>query len=323
MVSIIVPVYKVPEYLNRCVESIRNQTYTDLEIILVDDGSPDECPQICDKLAKEDERIIVVHQKNRGLSAARNTGLKRSTGEYILYVDSDDYIKDDMIDTLVSAVEEFGADIAVSTYFFSSGDNKDLLRLSGRILSGKTEDIIKIIYSNGLWQAWAKLIKREIAVACPFIEGLIYEDYENTPRLLAHAEQVVVMMDGRYIYTVRDNSIMGERKKITEVDFAKITNDTLELYEKQDYKKEVKNYIFSFLIKQLVYNYHITMRNDNSKYNAFLCATRKVIKKHKKKWISNKSVGFGRKLSYITIMYFPGLYRKMYLIIHKEKKNER
>ena len=119
MVSVIVPVYKVPEYLKRCVDSIRNQTYTDLEIILVDDGSPDECPAMCDAMAKEDKRIIVIHQKNGGLSAARNEGLNKSSGEYIIYIDSDDYIKNDMIEKLLSAAEKFEADVAISTYFLS------------------------------------------------------------------------------------------------------------------------------------------------------------------------------------------------------------
>ena len=176
MVSVIVPVYKVPEYLDRCVESIRNQTYTDLEIILVDDGSPDDCPQMCDAYAKKDERIVVIHQSNGGLSAARNAGLKNCKGEYIIYVDSDDYIKDDMIETLVAGIENYDADIAISTYYLSVGEKQEALRLSGKVFVGKTEDMIEIIYSNGLWQSWAKLIKRDIALACPFIDRPIYED---------------------------------------------------------------------------------------------------------------------------------------------------
>ena len=323
MVSVIVPVYKVPEYLNRCIKSIRNQTYADLEIILVDDGSPDECPYICDNLAKEDKRIVVVHKKNGGLSDARNVGLKKSTGEYILYVDSDDYIQSDMIEMLVNSLEKFKADVAVSTYFLSSGDDKGSLRLSGEIFYGKTEEMIKTIYSNGLWQAWAKLIKREIALECPFIDKLIYEDYENTPRLLTHAERIVVLMDGRYIYTIRGNSIMGERKKATCVDFAKITKDTIELYEKQDYKKDVKEYMLSFLLKQLIFNYHTTIRYDSNKYNEFSCSARKILRQYKKKWLVNKSIGMVRKLSYTTIMYFPSLYRIMYLTAHMEKKHEK
>ena len=282
MVSVIVPVYKEPEYLDRCVESIRNQTYTDLEIILVDDGSPDDCPQMCDAYAKKDERIVVIHQSNGGLSAARNAGLKNCKGEYIIYVDSDDYIKDDMIETLVAGIENYDADIAISTYYLSVGEKQEALRLSGKVFVGKTEDMIEIIYSNGLWQAWAKLIKRDIALSCPFIDRLIYEDYENTPRLLVHSSRIVVFMDGRYIYTVRNNSIMGERQKATSVDFARITKNTIELYNREPYRDNIKEFMLSFLFKQLIYNYHTTIRYDNSVNNEFLCESRKLLIQYRK-----------------------------------------
>ena len=315
MVSVIVPVYKVPEYLDRCVESIRNQTYTDLEIILVDDGSPDDCPQMCDAYAKKDERIVVIHQSNGGLSAARNAGLKNCKGEYIIYVDSDDYIKDDMIETLVAGIENYDADIAISTYYLSVGEKQEALRLSGKVFVGKTEDMIEIIYSNGLWQAWAKLIKRDIALACPFIDRLIYEDYENTPRLLVHSSRIVVFMDGRYIYTVRNNSIMGERQKATSVDFARITKNTIELYNRDN----IKEFMLSFLFKQLIYNYHTTIRYDNSVNNEFLCESRKLLIQYRKEWMSSKAIGRGRKISYALIAYFPRIYRVAYLASHREK----
>lgn len=319
MVSVIVPVYKVPEYLDRCVESIRNQTYTDLEIILVDDGSPDDCPQMCDAYAKKDERIVVIHQSNGGLSAARNAGLKNCKGEYIIYVDSDDYIKDDMIETLVAGIENYDADIAISTYYLSVGEKQEALRLSGKVFVGKTEDMIEIIYSNGLWQAWAKLIKRDIALACPFIDRLIYEDYENTPRLLVHSSRIVVFMDGRYIYTVRNNSIMGERQKATSVDFARITKNTIELYNREPYRDNIKEFMLSFLFKQLVYNYHTTIRYDNSVNNEFLCESRKLLIQYRKEWMSSKAIGRGRKISYALIAYFPRIYRVAYLASHREK----
>ena len=319
MVSVIVPAYKVPEYLDRCVESIRNQTYTDLEIILVDDGSPDDCPQMCDAYAKKDERIVVIHQSNGGLSAARNAGLKNCKGEYIIYVDSDDYIKDDMIETLVGGIENYDADIAISTYYLSVGEKQEALRLSGKVFVGKTEDMIEIIYSNGLWQAWAKLIKRDIALACPFIDRLIYEDYENTPRLLVHSSRIVVFMDGRYIYTVRNNSIMGERQKATSVDFARITKNTIELYNREPYRDNIKEFMLSFLFKQLIYNYHTTIRYDNSVNNEFLCESRKLLIQYRKEWMSSKAIGRGRKISYALIAYFPRIYRAAYLASHREK----
>ena len=188
-----------------------------------------------------------------------------------------------MIETLVTLIQEYNADIAISTYYLSIGENENSYRLSGQVLAGKTEDMLQSVFSNGLWQAWAKLIKREIAIECPFVDKLIYEDYENTPRLLSYAKRIVISMDGRYLYTVRDNSIMGVRKKATCVDFAKITDVTLALYEKMGYRKETKEYLYAFLFKQLVYNYHTTIRSVTNDVNEFLELARKVIQKHKSK----------------------------------------
>ena len=113
LISIIVPVYKVEEFLDRCVNSLVNQTYRNLEIILVDDGSPDNCPILCDNWAKKDDRIKVLHKVNGGLSDARNHGLETATGEYILYVDSDDYIDLDACSRFVSRLGYYKADIVV------------------------------------------------------------------------------------------------------------------------------------------------------------------------------------------------------------------
>ena len=116
LVSIIIPVYKVEEYLDRCVESVVNQTYTNLEIILVDDGSPDRCPQMCDDWAKKDDRIRVVHQQNKGLSGARNTGIREAKGEYVYFLDSDDEITHDCIETLLKPLEIHCFDFVMGDY---------------------------------------------------------------------------------------------------------------------------------------------------------------------------------------------------------------
>lgn len=229
-VSVIVPVYKVEEYLEPCVSSIIAQTYTDLEIILVDDGSPDTCPQLCEKLKEKDRRIKVIHKKNGGLSDARNCGLEYCTGEYVLYVDSDDLIELDLIENLVSLVRSNNAEIAVSTFRFSKGDDFSKPRLSNQVICGNAIDVLDIIYQNGLWQAWAKLIKADIAKSNPFKKGLIYEDYDNTPLIFLAAQKAVLNMDGRYIYTIRDDSIMGERKVSYSTDFIDITERNWELF---------------------------------------------------------------------------------------------
>ena len=109
MISVIIPIYKVEEYLYDCVTSVINQTYTSLEIILVDDGSPDNCPQMCDDWAKKDSRIRVIHKKNGGLSDARNAGIEISTGEFIAFVDSDDYVENDWLELLFKAITEKNA----------------------------------------------------------------------------------------------------------------------------------------------------------------------------------------------------------------------
>ena len=114
MISVIVPVYNVAAYLDRCVKSIVNQTYADLEIILVDDGSPDQCGTMCDNWAMKDKRIKVVHKENGGLSDARNAGIEVASGDYIGFVDSDDWIEPDMYQDLLEAVEREGAELAVT-----------------------------------------------------------------------------------------------------------------------------------------------------------------------------------------------------------------
>lgn len=126
LVSVVLPVYNVEMYLERCIKSIVNQTYTNLEIILVDDGSPDRCPQICDKWTKEDSRVRVIHKKNAGLGMARNTGIENATGKYICFFDSDDYVKSDTIEKTVGLAEKVDADIV--TFGYSDVDNNGLVR---------------------------------------------------------------------------------------------------------------------------------------------------------------------------------------------------
>lgn len=126
LVSVVLPIYNVEMYLERCIESIVNQTYKNLEIILVDDGSPDHCPQICDEWGKKDSRIRVVHKVNAGLGMARNTGIEHATGKYICFFDSDDYVKTDTIEKTVGLAEKVNADVV--TFGYSNVDNNGLVK---------------------------------------------------------------------------------------------------------------------------------------------------------------------------------------------------
>lgn len=145
-VSVIVPVYKVEKYLKRCVESIQNQTLEDIEIILVDDGSPDRCPQMCDEFAASDSRIRVVHKRNGGLSSARNAGLRISTGKYVGYIDSDDYAEKDMFERLYNCAEEHQVDFVMADYWRVSNGTRREKTLDIREGLYTKEDIVREIY---------------------------------------------------------------------------------------------------------------------------------------------------------------------------------
>ncbi len=145
-VSIIVPVYKVETYLKRCVDSLINQTLEDIEIILVDDGSPDNCPQMCDEFAKQDHRIKVVHKQNGGLSSARNAGIKISTGDFLGYIDSDDYAEPDMFEKLYVCAIENNVDFVMADYYRISNDSKSSKTLDIRGGLYTKQDIINEIF---------------------------------------------------------------------------------------------------------------------------------------------------------------------------------
>lgn len=182
MVSVIVPIYNVEKYLKRCIDSILNQTYKNLEIILVDDGSPDKCPQICDEYAKEDDRIIVIHNKNGGVSSARNAGLDIARGKYIGFVDPDDYINYDMYSAMVNEMDNFACDAVICGFCQVSEKENKIIRkesLQSKVLS--VEECFKELFSfSGLDikpVVWNKLFKRDIISDLRFCEYIeISED---------------------------------------------------------------------------------------------------------------------------------------------------
>ncbi len=172
-ISIIVPIYKVEKYIRQCVDSIISQTYKSLEIILVDDGSPDNCTSICDEYALKDSRIIVIHQDNKGLIEARKSGLRAATGEYVCFVDGDDWIEPDMYDNIRSAVEKYGPDCVITQFYYSYPDKEDKSNYhlykeyySRREMEKEvfpTMLFCEPYYSFGIYpNCWTKVFKKEI-----------------------------------------------------------------------------------------------------------------------------------------------------------------
>ena len=208
MISVIVPVYKVEKYLHKCIDSIINQTYKDMEIIFVDDGSPDNCPKICDEYAQKDSRIKVIHKENGGLSSARNGGMKMAKGDYIAFVDSDDYIEEHMYEKLLDALKGSNAD------FCMCGDrtvNENGEEITRNNFSAKTYFIDEIIENFVLplkTSACNKLYKREYIGENVFPEGRIHgEDLVFQLSLLTGKTTMCVIPDVCYNYVKHSNSI--------------------------------------------------------------------------------------------------------------------
>lgn len=214
--SVVVPVYKVEQYLDRCVDSLINQTERDIEIILVDDGSPDNCHLMCDEWAKKDERIKVVHKANGGLSDARNAGLAVAEGEYVLFVDSDDYIEKSAIERFCSYIGE-GADILVGDTDVIGGKNyfshsKSLLSLK---VSG--EKYLEISLAENLAPApvWLNAYRREFLIDndLKFKVGILHEDEQFMPRVFLGANSVIYTGINFYRYVIREDSITTKKDK--------------------------------------------------------------------------------------------------------------
>ena len=207
MISIIVPVYKVEPYLRQCVDSILAQTYWDIEVLLIDDGSPDHCGEMCDEYGRQDARVRVFHTENRGLSAARNLGISEARGEYIGFVDSDDWIEPDMYEVLLRRMQETGADIGVCGLWYERKNTREVAK--DVIDAGFTdEEPIKALILNHLKNyAWNKLYDRKLWNDVSFPEGHVFEDVATTYKAILNAEKVVSCSKPLYHYRQREDSI--------------------------------------------------------------------------------------------------------------------
>lgn len=239
MISVVVPVYKVEQYLDKCVQSILAQTYKDFELILVDDGSPDNCPKMCDDYKNQDSRVRVLHKKNGGLSDARNAGTAVAKGDYITYIDSDDYVSGDYLKTLISLIKDNNADIAVTGIeLFSEEKEPSKSNTSKVYIYSKEEALEKMFYQDTLdTSACAMLLPIEIAKNYPFPVGKYHEDDFTTYKFYSAVNKVVVTTCKQYFYLQRNGSIMHVfgQGSMDELDAA----DGLVLFCKESYPQLV------------------------------------------------------------------------------------
>ncbi|MGM1055654.1 MAG: glycosyltransferase family 2 protein [Bacteroidota bacterium] len=214
LVSIIIPVYKVEEYIHQCIKSILSQEYNNLEIILIDDGSPDNCGLICDNYAKTDSRIKVIHQENAGLSAARNSGLKEATGDYIWFVDSDDWIKEGAISLIVNVLKKEQVEMLGFSYieYFENGDYFSKPFLLKTISTTNSNNYIK---ENGMFvaSAWCYIYNSSFLKSknLSFNEKIIHEDDYFNLICFSEVKTIKKIPFGLYYYRKRENSIISSQ----------------------------------------------------------------------------------------------------------------
>ena len=270
LISIVVPIYNVEKYLKKCVDSIINQTYKNLEIILVDDGSPDNCGKICDEYSTKDKRIKVIHKKNGGLSDARNAGIEAATGKYIGFVDSDDYIKEDMYENLYNDMLKYDVDISICGYY-EIFENKEKIEIpdNQNVQIYNNLEIIRELLLNYKYgvtdHASNKLYKiglfRNNNIRYP--KGYLYEDIGTTYLLFEKANKISYNKKIGYYYIRRKSSILGNKNKKLIFDLLKMINSRYEYLEKKypELKNELINNKMKFII--IVFRYICIVQDIN------------------------------------------------------------
>lgn len=305
LISVIVPVYKVEQYLHRCVDSILAQTYTNLEIILIDDGSPDRSGAICDEYAAKDSRIRVIHQKNAGLGAARNAGLDVCTGAYVCFVDSDDYIEHDMIRLLVVSIGD--ADLCGCGTIRETQDGVTLSETkveAGCTLSGMT--VLRQHYTGqngklGITEVavWGKLYRRSLFKEIRFQPGLLFEDIHLMPFLMSQCAKTIFIPYIGYHYLVTPGSITNSsdsmhQKKCYEDSF-RIWADHEALYTAKDCQELLSEVLCARMDKL------ISHMCNNSIPEACEVWSRNLLRKTAAQ-LMTKPIGNARKLRYIAFV---------------------
>lgn len=268
LISVIVPVYNVEKYLDRCINSIVSQSYTKLEIILIDDGSTDNCPSICEKWAQSDCRVVVIKKANAGVFEARKTGINAAHGRYITFVDSDDFINVNMLQTLYELINSGDYDIAKCSYQLVYNDEIPPMNDSTVTRSYDFVNIIKNIPKDRLWSIWGQLYKRELleSVKCLQCKLTVGEDLYSNYNMWKNCSRMIVTEQKLYYYFRHDDSVMNSQLTSKKV----MDNFGAYILIKDDMDKNSKAY--PFFVAVMLYNaFGLLQRiiHDNSCFDCY------------------------------------------------------
>ena len=314
MVSIIVPVYNVEGYLKRCVDSILSQTYTNIEIILVNDGSTDSSSQLCDEYQKKDNRIKVEHKQNGGLSSARNAGLDIAKGDYIAFIDSDDWVEPNFIERLRTLLIETNSDMSACTFCRTKGDIAQRLCFdtSVEIITNKKFDCA---FKEESYAGYAcnKMFKREIFEKneLRFDEKIFHgEDSPFVVEFLQYAQKIAFTKEDLYYYYFREDSITKSvrlTEKYLSILYAREKTMVL-LKERNEKCYDVCKAAYLDILSKINFMAMV----DKNKYRSIYEQTREKLKANKKGLFKLKGIGIKRKLKLFIMIYFPKIVSKLY-----------
>lgn len=302
LISIIVPVYNVERYVQRCVTSIIDQSYKNLQIILVDDGSTDGSGRECDELALIDERIEVIHKKNGGLSDARNVGIDCAKGAFIGFVDSDDYIEGDMYEVLYKAVIQSEADFASCGYYEEYIDKVEIKRCCSEVkVLDRTNAYAELFSREGSLgcSSWTKLFKRRLFDHIRYKKGLQSEDLELIYRIIDESNLITCINVAKYHYVHRENSITTSLSQSHIMDPIRTFKDIF-LFIKRKYP-EVLELAYAYQLSWIMGVYSIINTHKEYEYKVMREDLRNIMHKNVKYYWKNKYVYWADKLMIVAI----------------------
>ncbi|WP_270424946.1 glycosyltransferase family 2 protein [Anaerostipes hadrus] len=320
LISIVVPVYNVENYLDRCVKSIIAQVYTNIEIILVDDGSSDNSGKICEKWKEKDKRIIVIHKKNGGLSSARNAGIEIAKGKYIAFVDSDDYISKNMYSELYRVLKQNNSDIAICgrKYVWDNGKRYCRYHYDKRIENYSSKEAIREMNSFRKFDmaAWDKLYRTSLFENIRFPEGKLSEDYYIMYKLFLKSKKVVYYAYPLYYYYQRQNSITKNKK--INFDFINAAYD--QMIEVSRAVPELKSCVsIAYASANMtVYNFHIKNKVKCTKENKK--KMKKAVRCNFKYICKSSDISIIKKIQSLLFITSIPLYRVMFYFAKKVDK---
>ena len=309
LVSVVIPIYNVEKYLKQCINSVINQTYSNLEIILVNDGSPDNCGKICDEYAQKDSRIKVIHKENGGLSDARNAGISEAKGKYITFIDSDDDVTADYVEYLYKLLSMNKTKMAIATHTLVSGEKRINTGIGYKEKVLTTEECLeRMLCEEGFSiSAWAKLYDKELFDGIEFPKGKLNEDNGTTYKLVFKCDQIAYGNKNIYNYYKRENSITTSKFNLKKMDLIELTDEMCDAIDKKypnlkgsTEKKRVTSR-FSILRQMLVDKMDVEQIKVEKEIEDY-------IKQRKRQILKNKKMDKRDKIALITLVLGRGFF---------------